>query len=167
MVKCFSDPKKWESFVYTFPPSPPTGYNCQVNINECASNPCLNQGTCFDDISGYTCHCALPYTGGYHRPDVCPVLDSTSTWVPVTQVSDATLRTQCLVARGLTGYVLSFLKTWQQRNSLLYLCYLVFVGFYQFVLWCWGLVPQPSLVHPQLRVLVFGSFNYIWLEPGT
>lgn len=41
-----------------------TGYNCQVNIDECASNPCLNQGTCFDDISGYTCHCVLPYTGG-------------------------------------------------------------------------------------------------------
>lgn len=49
-------------------PFSPTGYNCQVNINECASNPCLNQGTCFDDISGYTCHCALPYTGEYCRP---------------------------------------------------------------------------------------------------
>lgn len=34
-----------------------------MNINECASNPCLNQGTCLDDVSGYTCHCALPYTG--------------------------------------------------------------------------------------------------------
>lgn len=49
--------------VFAFSPFLSTGYNCQVNINECASNPCLNQGTCFDDISGYTCHCVLPYTG--------------------------------------------------------------------------------------------------------
>lgn len=40
-----------------------TGPNCQTNINECASNPCLNQGTCIDDVAGYTCNCLLPYTG--------------------------------------------------------------------------------------------------------
>lgn len=52
------------------PPSHPllsifhnTGPNCQTNINECASNPCLNQGTCIDDVAGYTCNCLLPYTG--------------------------------------------------------------------------------------------------------
>lgn len=39
------------------------GPNCQTNINECASNPCLNQGTCIDDVAGYTCNCLLPYTG--------------------------------------------------------------------------------------------------------
>ena len=43
------------------PPSP--GPNCQTNINECASNPCLNQGTCIDDVAGYKCNCLLPYTG--------------------------------------------------------------------------------------------------------
>lgn len=39
------------------------GPNCQTNINECASNPCLNQGTCIDDVAGYKCNCPLPYTG--------------------------------------------------------------------------------------------------------
>lgn len=39
------------------------GSNCQTNINECASNPCLNQGTCIDDVAGYKCNCPLPYTG--------------------------------------------------------------------------------------------------------
>lgn len=43
------------------PPSP--GPNCQTNINECASNPCLNQGTCIDDVAGYKCNCLLPYAG--------------------------------------------------------------------------------------------------------
>ena len=45
----------------TGPLSP--GPNCQTNINECASNPCLNQGSCIDDVAGYTCNCPLPYTG--------------------------------------------------------------------------------------------------------
>jgi len=40
-----------------------SGPNCQTNINECASNPCLNQGTCIDDVAGYKCNCVLPYTG--------------------------------------------------------------------------------------------------------
>jgi hypothetical protein len=41
----------------------PKGPSCQTNINECASNPCLNQGTCIDDVAGYKCICVLPYTG--------------------------------------------------------------------------------------------------------
>lgn len=45
----------------------PPGPNCQTNINECASNPCLNQGTCIDDVAGYKCNCLLPYTGDRGR----------------------------------------------------------------------------------------------------
>lgn len=40
-----------------------SGPNCQTNINECASNPCLNQGTCIDDVAGYQCICLPPYAG--------------------------------------------------------------------------------------------------------
>lgn len=49
-----------------------TGPNCQTNINECASNPCLNQGTCIDDVAGYTCNCLLPYTG--EGSTLCPTM---------------------------------------------------------------------------------------------
>lgn len=132
--------RSWQfQCVHVFPFSP-TGYNCQVNINECASNPCLNQGTCFDDISGYTCHCALPYTGEYCRPEggVCSVRGGASTCVSVAQVREAALRTQGLVALGLTG----FAEIWQQWNSLLYVCLLVFVGFYLFVFVVLGIDPQ-------------------------
>ena len=57
-----------------FPLSP--GPNCQTNINECASNPCLNQGTCIDDVAGYKCNCLLPYTGmgGAWRAGAGPVV---------------------------------------------------------------------------------------------
>ena len=32
-------------------------------IDECSSNPCENNGTCADDIGGYTCTCLAGYTG--------------------------------------------------------------------------------------------------------
>ena len=33
------------------------------DIDECASGPCQNGGTCTDDINSYTCHCAPGYSG--------------------------------------------------------------------------------------------------------
>lgn len=40
-----------------------SGINCEKNIDECASGPCLNQGVCLDLDNGYTCQCSLPFTG--------------------------------------------------------------------------------------------------------
>ena len=34
-----------------------------ADINECSSNPCLNQGTCTDQVNGYVCNCQPGYTG--------------------------------------------------------------------------------------------------------
>ncbi|XP_029134023.2 cubilin [Labrus bergylta] len=39
------------------------GVNCDQNINECASNPCENGGTCTDGINGFTCACTAQWTG--------------------------------------------------------------------------------------------------------
>lgn len=36
---------------------------CDININECASNPCINGGTCRDDTDGFTCQCPQGYLG--------------------------------------------------------------------------------------------------------
>ena len=33
------------------------------DIDECASNPCLNGGTCADDVNRYDCTCEAGYTG--------------------------------------------------------------------------------------------------------
>ena len=33
------------------------------DMNECASSPCKNGGTCVDGINGYDCGCHLGYTG--------------------------------------------------------------------------------------------------------
>ncbi|XP_009950368.1 PREDICTED: neurogenic locus notch homolog protein 1-like, partial [Leptosomus discolor] len=41
-----------------------TGHMCNINIDECASNPCHNGGTCKDGINGFTCLCPE----GFHDP---------------------------------------------------------------------------------------------------
>ena len=33
------------------------------DINECASQPCLNGGVCIDGVNGYTCQCAQGWGG--------------------------------------------------------------------------------------------------------
>lgn len=40
-----------------------SGTVCQTNINECASAPCRNSGTCVDAVNGYSCGCLPGYSG--------------------------------------------------------------------------------------------------------
>ncbi|RMB94706.1 hypothetical protein DUI87_28819 [Hirundo rustica rustica] len=40
-----------------------TGLNCEVNINDCDSSPCLNQATCVDALNSYVCKCPPGFTG--------------------------------------------------------------------------------------------------------
>ena len=40
-----------------------TGVLCDFNINECASNPCLNSGQCQNLDGFYQCSCTPEYTG--------------------------------------------------------------------------------------------------------
>lgn len=45
----------------TTPLSTP-GPNCEINLDDCASNPC-DYGKCIDKINGYECTCEPGYTG--------------------------------------------------------------------------------------------------------
>lgn len=40
-----------------------SGANCDVNNNECESNPCANGGACRDMTSGYVCTCREGFSG--------------------------------------------------------------------------------------------------------
>lgn len=40
-----------------------TGPNCEIEINECLSNPCLNGGSCVDELDGFYCTCPLGFIG--------------------------------------------------------------------------------------------------------
>ncbi len=33
------------------------------DVNECSSEPCMNEGTCNDLVDGYTCDCPAGYEG--------------------------------------------------------------------------------------------------------
>ena len=37
--------------------------NLFVEVIECISNPCENNGTCIDRVNIYTCKCTAGYTG--------------------------------------------------------------------------------------------------------
>ncbi|KAG7249096.1 hypothetical protein CRUP_014358 [Coryphaenoides rupestris] len=43
----------------------PTGPKCNVQIDECASGPCRNGGTCVDEENGFHCQCAAGFTAPY------------------------------------------------------------------------------------------------------
>lgn len=34
-----------------------TGHLCEIQVNECESNPCQNNGQCHDLVGGYECNC--------------------------------------------------------------------------------------------------------------
>ena len=36
---------------------------CFADINECCSDPCLNGGSCEDDVNGFCCECPPGFTG--------------------------------------------------------------------------------------------------------
>ena len=39
--------------------------NLLVDIDECSSNPCLNDGTCIDDVNSFSCLCADGFEGDF------------------------------------------------------------------------------------------------------
>ena len=74
------------------------GQLCEINVNECEPNPCLNGGTCTDRVNGFTCQCAAGWTGtNCGNPEVaCPCNDP-HVWTEFPAiVSGAVQVTRCL-----------------------------------------------------------------------
>ena len=39
------------------------GVNCEDETDECLSNPCTNNSTCIDQLTGFHCQCAAGFEG--------------------------------------------------------------------------------------------------------
>ena len=50
--------------------------HCEVNIDDCSGNPCLNNGKCTDGINEYSCQCVAGYFGRNCETN-CPSDDDT------------------------------------------------------------------------------------------
>ena len=46
------------------------GTNCEININECDPDPCLNGATCLDLDSRYECQCQIGFKGNIMIPSL-------------------------------------------------------------------------------------------------
>ncbi|KAL8203032.1 UNVERIFIED_CONTAM: Sushi, von Willebrand factor type A, EGF and pentraxin domain-containing protein 1 [Gekko kuhli] len=46
------------------------GLLCEEDINECASNPCLNEAVCADGTNAYQCTCAEGFTGTHCETEI-------------------------------------------------------------------------------------------------
>ena len=55
-----------------------SGAFCETNINECASAPCDNGGTCADGINTFRCTCAAGYSGAFPEPAPLPAAATTT-----------------------------------------------------------------------------------------
>ena len=39
------------------------GSQCESEVNECLSSPCMNGGTCMDLLNAYSCQCSAYFIG--------------------------------------------------------------------------------------------------------
>lgn len=75
------------------------GSNCEIEIDECESKPCLNGGKCFDKIGYYRCACNQGYSGinCEIEEDGCQKCHNSSC------ISIGQNRVKCLCPPGRTG----------------------------------------------------------------
>lgn len=52
------------------------GASCETDVNECVSSPCLNGGSCVDEVDGYGCTCLSGCTGIHCETDIDECLSS-------------------------------------------------------------------------------------------
>uniref|UniRef100_A0AAQ4PNF4 Uncharacterized protein n=1 Tax=Gasterosteus aculeatus aculeatus TaxID=481459 RepID=A0AAQ4PNF4_GASAC len=51
----------------------PAGFEgswCEIDTNECGSNPCQNQGDCVDRVNAYSCDCKVGFSGLHCEEDI-------------------------------------------------------------------------------------------------
>jgi len=71
-----------------------TGPQCEVIINFCNPEPCMNSGNCSSLINGYSCLCTPDFTG-----NTCETRLTPTTTMPTITVSDISLSDLHIIGR--------------------------------------------------------------------
>lgn len=95
-----------------------TGFDCDIPLRECASQPCLNGGVCTTKGTSYHCQCGLGYEGDNCEKDVdlCSKHEACSNFH---SCIDKGSRVLCVCKPGFTGTGYSFNKWF---NSFISMC---------------------------------------------
>ncbi|RWS09468.1 uncharacterized protein B4U79_12754 [Dinothrombium tinctorium] len=80
-----------------------TGRLCEVDIDECQSNPCYNGGTCVDQPQGYVCRCPHGYSGNQCQVEKSECLPSTCPDRAMCQDLPGKNTVNCLCRSGYEG----------------------------------------------------------------
>lgn len=77
------------------------GHDCEMNLNECASTPCLNGGTCIDEVAKFKCDCLDVFTGVLCEShfDICSITPCAKQSICIVSNSKA----KCVCNFGKTG----------------------------------------------------------------
>ncbi|XP_023932358.1 fibropellin-1-like [Lingula anatina] len=76
-----------------------SGPNCQVDIDQCRSAPCLNGGTCSSAPNTYTCSCAVGWKGPNCQHEAC----TKNTCKHASTCRDTSSGVTCTCSPGWTG----------------------------------------------------------------
>ena len=60
---------RWSSIIYVYVSNDDL---CEINVDDCIDNPCLNNGSCVDEVNSYTCVCSPGCTSEYCSVLSCP-----------------------------------------------------------------------------------------------
>jgi hypothetical protein len=90
-------------------PSPSyQGVHCEIQINQCSSNPCLHGGTCLDRKGDFTCLCPPWFSGKTCAERIDPCIDRTLCANNGTCLADPQIRPfghTCQCRPGFTGHM--------------------------------------------------------------
>ncbi|XP_034464842.1 protein eyes shut homolog isoform X2 [Hippoglossus hippoglossus] len=82
----------------------PAGFEgswCEIDTNECGSNPCQNHGDCVDQVNSYSCECKMGFSGLRCEEDVNECTSSPCRNAGICQ--DLVNKFRCICPRGYFG----------------------------------------------------------------
>lgn len=80
-----------------------SGVLCQTEINECASNPCRNGGTCKDALNGFSCFCLAGFSGAVCQTNINECASNPCLTGNSVSCTDLTNGFLCSCAAGWSG----------------------------------------------------------------